>query len=127
MFITAEDIQDEKFKIKLIADVSCDIDGPIASTLRASTIEDPVYGYDKTTGLEVSFGSENSIGVMAVDNLPCELPRDASEDFGNEFMENILPHLLNNDIEGVLWRATEAKDGVLLPDFQYLQEYVDSL
>ena len=127
MFITAEDIQDEKFKIKLIADVSCDINGPIASTLRPSTIADPLYGYDRATGLEVPFGAENSIGVMAVDNLPCELPRDASEDFGNEFMENILPHLLNNDIEGVLWRATEAKDGVLLPDFQYLQEYVDSL
>ena len=127
MFITAEDIQDEKFKIKLIADVSCDINGPIASTLRPSTIADPLYGYNRATGLEVPFGAENSIGVMAVDNLPCELPRDASEDFGNEFMENILPHLLNYDIEGVLWRATEAKDGVLLPDFQYLQEYVDSL
>jgi len=126
-FIEVEDIKDEKFRIQLIADVSCDIKGPIVSTLRPSTIDDPLYGYNKSTGLEVDFGSENSIGIMAVDNLPCELPRDASEDFGNEFAEKVLPHLLNNDIEGVLWRATETKDGVLLPDYQYLQEYVDSL
>ncbi|WP_339635122.1 NAD(P)-dependent oxidoreductase, partial [Bizionia echini] len=79
---TRDDAKHPDFKINLVADISCDVDGPVASTLRASTIADPFYGYDAQTEREVAFNAKNAITVMAVDNLPCELPKDASEGFG---------------------------------------------
>lgn len=89
---TREEARDPEFRIKLVSDISCDIDGPVASTIRPATIDDPFYGYDPHGEKEVKFGTEGSIGVSAVDNLPCELPRDASEDFGNELIKNVIPH-----------------------------------
>lgn len=122
---TREDARHPDFNIELISDVSCDIDGPIASTLRPSTIAQPFYGYDKEREEEVPFGKEGSIAVSAVDNLPCELPRDASEDFGNELIKNIMPHFFNGDKEQVLARASETnKRGELSPHFAYLEDYV---
>lgn len=112
------------FKIKIIGDISCDVNGPIACTIRSSTIKDPLYGYNPLTEKEVAFDDENAITVMAVDNLPCELPKDASEEFGREFIDKVLPHLLNNDKEGVMERATICKNGNLTPDFEYLSDYV---
>lgn len=111
--------------IKVIADISCDVNGPIVSTLRSSTIEDPFYGYDPIDNKEVNYLSPSSILVMAVDNLPCELPADASIDFGNEFIENILPHIINEDKEGILANATICKNGELTPNYAYLQNYVN--
>ena len=123
---TREDAKAEDFHLKVVGDISCDIDGPVASTLRPSTIEAPLYGYDSQAERETAFDREDAITVMAVDNLPCELPRDASEDFGNELMEKVLPHLLGEDSEGIIERASETTlDGVLSPHFSYLQAYVD--
>jgi saccharopine dehydrogenase (NAD+, L-lysine forming) len=62
--------------------------------------------------------------VMAVDNLPCELPRDASEDFGKSLMERVFPALLDEDHTGLLERATIARDGHLMPLYEYLSDYV---
>ncbi len=126
IIFTREDAKKEAFNIHLVSDISCDIDGPVASTLRPSTIENPYYGYHPETESEVEFGKENSIGVSAVDNLPCALPRDASEDFGNEFIKNIMPHFFNGDENGVLERASETgKEGQLTSHFSYLQDYVN--
>ena len=123
---TREDARDPRFGIRIVADISCDIDGPVASTLRPSTIADPLYGYDPYLEAEVDFMAPNAIGVMAVDNLPCELPKDASEDFGQELLQNVLPHLLGDDTEGVIARATETdSSGNLNPKFAYLQDWVD--
>ena len=122
---TRKDAKSPDFNIKLVADVSCDIDGPVASTLRPSTIEEPFYGYDAATETEVEFGSPNSIGVMAVDNLPCELPRDASESFGRDLLKDVVPYLIGNDPDEVIWRASETIEGRLTPHFAYLQDYVD--
>lgn len=123
---TREDARDPRFGIRIVADISCDIDGPVASTLRPSTIADPLYGYDPYLEGEVDFMAPNAIGVMAVDNLPCELPKDASEDFGAELLQNILPHLLGDDADEVILRATETDDsGALMPSFSYLQDWVD--
>lgn len=122
---TREDAKSEDFNISVVADISCDIDGPVASTLRPSTIESPLYGYDPDAEIEVPFGADNAIGVMAVDNLPCELPKDASEDFGNELIKNVIPHFFNGDKEEVLERATETRDGKLTPQFSFLQNYLD--
>lgn len=112
-------------RCKVVADVSCDLNGPIACTIRASKVSDSVFGYDPKTGLEVDFRNENAVAVMSIDNLPCELPKDASEDFGNEIIKSILPALLNNDADGILWKGTETTlEGTLTPHFEYLTEYV---
>lgn len=124
-FFTRQQAKEDGFRLSLVADISCDIDGPIASTIRPSTIADPFYGYDPQSEKEVPFGKAESIGVMAVDNLPGELPRDASEDFGNEMLNHILPQLFNGDAGRVLYRATQTKNQELTEPFKYLQDYVD--
>lgn len=122
---TREDVKSHEFNIKVVADVSCDIDGPVATTIRASTIAEPLYGYDRLTESEVDFKNKDAITVMAVDNLPCELPNDASEGFGELFLENVLPAFFNDDKDGVLERARMTKNGKLTDRFSYLQAYVD--
>ncbi len=112
-------------KIKVVADISCDIDGPIACTLRASTIADPNYGYLPSEHKEVDMFHPSAIVVMAVDNLPCELPKDASEGFGEMFLEHVIPAFFNDDATGVLARAKITENGKLTPRFHYLQDYLD--
>jgi len=124
---TREDAKHKAFRINLVADVSCDIDGPVASTIRPSTIADPFYGYNPQTEKEVAYNAEGAITVMAVDNLPCELPKDASEGFGDMFLEHVIPAFYNNDADGVLQRAKITENGQLTERFKYLQDYVDGL
>lgn len=122
---TREDAKHPEFKIRLVADVSCDIDGPVASTIRPSTIADPFYGYNPQTEQEADYHKEGVIAVMAVDNLPCELPKDASEGFGEMFLKHVIPAFFNNDKNGVLERARMTKNGELTPRYEYLQDFVD--
>ncbi len=123
---TREDAKHPDFRINLVADVSCDIDGPVASTIRPSTIADPFYGYNPQTEQEVAFDAKGAITVMAVDNLPCELPKDASEGFGETFVEHVIPAFFNNDERGILKRAKiTTADGKLTERFKYLQNYVE--
>lgn len=122
---TRKEAKSPDFKIRIVADISCDIDGPVASTLRPSTIASPLYGYDPVSESETHFLDENAIGVMAIDNLPCELPKDSSEDFGNELIENIIPELLREDESAVIARATQTNlKGELTEPFAYLENYV---
>lgn len=123
-FFNLKDIQDPLFKVSVIADISCDIGHPIPTTLRASTIADPIYGIDRATGKEVAFMDSNAIAVMAVDNLPCELPRDASEGFGEAFLTHVIPAFFNGDQDGVLDRARMTKDGKLTERYAYLESYI---
>jgi alanine dehydrogenase len=120
-----ENAKSADFNIKYVADISCDVDGPVASTLRASTIADPIYGYNAQTEAEVDYKDADAMVVMAVDNLPCELPKDASEGFGEMFLENVIPAFFNNDKEGVLERAKMTENGKLTARFSYLQEYIE--
>ncbi|WP_452227913.1 NAD(P)-dependent oxidoreductase [Lacinutrix sp. MEBiC02404] len=122
---TREDAKSPDFKINLVADISCDVDGPVASTLKASTIADPFYGYDAKTETEVAFNAPNAITVMAVDNLPCELPKDASEGFGEMFLEHVIPAFFNDDQRGILKRAKITENKKLTERFSYLQDYVN--
>ncbi len=124
---TRADVKSPDFNIKVVADISCDVDGPVATTLRASTIEDPIYGYNPETESEVDYKTKNAITVMAVDNLPCELPQDASEGFGEMFLEHVIPAFFNNDKESVLQRAKITENGKLTERYSYLQDYVDGL
>lgn len=125
--ITKEMLNSPKNQIKIIGDVSCDVDqGPIESTLRTSTIEEPFYGYHPGKNEEVEFDHPAAIGVMAIDNLPCELPKDASEGFGEVFVEKILDAFFNGDKDGILKKATITKDGKLTEKYSYLQAFVDN-
>ncbi len=123
-----EDMLSQDFKIKVIADITCDIDGSLPSTKRASSIPDPIYDYDPyADSVKQPLSGENHVTVMAVDNLPCELPRSASEEFGRDLIDKILKPLLVNDSEGIIKRGTIAENGELTEDFKYLQDYVDQL
>ncbi len=123
---TREDAKHPDFKIKVVADVSCDIDGPVATTIKPSTIADPIYGYDPRSELETDFKNPDAIAVMAVDNLPCELPRDASVGFGEAFMKNVIPAFFNGDKNGVLHRARMTQNGKLTARYKYLESYVNA-
>jgi alanine dehydrogenase len=124
-FYTKEDVNSPEFKIKVVADISCDVNGPIATTIRASTIADPIYGYNPQTGTEMDYKDDSAIAVMAVDNLPCELPKDASEGFGKQFLQHVIPAFYNGDANGILQRAKITENRKLTERFAYLQDYVD--
>lgn len=123
---TREDMMADQFRIKIIADITCDIEGSIPSTKRPATIEEPVYDYDPWLDMvEAPFSGDRFTTVMAVDNLPSELPRDASTSFGENLITQVFPHLFGNDHENVIKRATVTKHGKLTGDFAYLQDFVD--
>ncbi|MDT0622310.1 NAD(P)-dependent oxidoreductase [Croceitalea vernalis] len=121
---TREDAKHPDFKIKMVADISCDIDGPVATTIRPSTIADPIYGYDAKSENEIDYKQENAIAVMAVDNLPAELPRDASDGFGEAFSKYVIPAFFNGDKDGILERARMTQNGELTKNYKYLQDYI---
>ena len=125
VILSQEMLQSNNCKIKVVADISCDVNGPIACTLRSSTIAEPLYGYLPNANKEVDVFHPAAIVVMAVDNLPCELPKDASEGFGEMFMDHVIPAFFNNDKDGILLRAKITEKGKLTPRFSYLQDYVD--
>jgi saccharopine dehydrogenase (NAD+, L-lysine-forming) len=112
------------FKIKVIADITCDIGGSIPSTKKASTIAEPIYDYNPATdSIEPPLSDDTFVTVMAVDNLPCELPRSASEEFGRDLIDKILPLFLTDDPDAILHRGTIAKGGELNDTFLYLSDY----
>ncbi|MBF4465375.1 NAD(P)-dependent oxidoreductase [Flavobacterium sp. LC2016-12] len=125
MILTQEMLNASDCKLRVVADISCDVNGPIACTLRSSTIEEPIYGYFPLENKEVDVFHPAAIVVMAVDNLPCEIPKDASEGFGEQFMEHVIPAFFNGDKDGILQRAKITDKGKLTPRFAYLQDYVD--
>lgn len=116
-------IQSPDFHLSVIADVTCDVDGSVPTTLRASSIAHPFYGYNIKTGEEDLPFKQDSICVMAVDNLPCELPRNASDDFGKDLTERVLPYIFTEDKDKVIKRATICKDGRLTRYYEYLGDY----
>ena len=122
--ITINDMKKSSFNIDVVADISCDIDGPIASTIRPSTIDNPIYGFHKSNSIECDFLDPDAIAVMAVDNLPCELPRDSSEMFGDMFLKYVIPSFFNDDKEDILKNSLMTLKGKLTPRFKYLSDYV---
>ncbi|MDF1546509.1 MAG: NAD(P)-dependent oxidoreductase [Bacteroidales bacterium] len=125
VFMTLEDMQAPDFKMKLIADVSCDVHGPIPSTLRASTINEPFYGFDPKSGKESDAFDKNNITIMAVDNLPGEAPRNASISFANDLIDKVMPSLFGNDPEDIIKRASiTSLEGNLTERFSYLENFL---
>ena len=125
VMLTREDLAGGAIPIRTIADISCDINGPIASTIRASTIADPFYGYDPLSGEETDPFLRGSITVMAVDNLPGELPRDASADFGEALIRHVFPEITGERSTGMLHRATIAREGRLNDPYLYLKDWLE--
>lgn len=124
-FFSVEEMQSPAFTIKVIADVTCDI-APVSSipaTLKASTIAKPVFGFNPATGKENMPYQDRVVDMMTIDNLPNELPRDASRAFGEQFIESILDELLAGQSE-IIERATVAVDAGLGTHFAYLTKYL---
>jgi hypothetical protein len=117
-----DDLKNENFRIKTIADISDDRHGSVPCNLGDNTMEDPVYGVNRITGTRTMPYLEGSIDVMAVGNLPNELPRDASRYFGEQLIKFILDDLLSNSTK-IIQDATIVKDGNLTENFQYMTEY----
>lgn len=125
VLFTKKHMKSKKFRIQAIADITCDIEGSIPSTIRACTPEDPFYDYDPSTGKEkAAFSSNDYISVMAVDTLPGELPRDASEAFGNVLAKAILPNYIKDTNHEVIERAAITdQDGQVMSRFSYLSDW----
>lgn len=124
-FFSLEDMKSRDFKIKVIADISCDINGSVPATMKDTTIEEPVFGYHPLSETIEEPYLSNTIDIMAVSNLPCELPLDASFAFGEQLLKHVIGNLLIADSGGMIERATIASKGELMPRFKYLSDYVD--
>ncbi len=125
VLFTTEDMRADDFRLKLIGDVTCDFNGSIPCTIKPSTIYDPAYDYNPfTEGIEAPFSDEKNITVMAIENLPGELPRDASTYFGDMLIKNVLPDLLSGNYSELIERATIARSGTLTERYNYLEDYV---
>jgi hypothetical protein len=116
------DIDDPAFRIVTIADITDDCNGSVPINAGDQTIENPVYGVDRKTGEKTVPYIAGSIDIMAVGNLPNELPRDASKYFGEQLVKYVLPDLLAGT-SPVLERAKTVKDGILTKEYEYLQLY----
>lgn len=118
-----EDMRKPGWRIQVIADVSCDVNGSVPATLRATTINEPVYGYDVNTESEIAPYIPESVDIMAIDNLPNELPRSASEEFGKLLINSVWDQLLNPDSK-MIYNATICSSGKLNEPYLYLSDYV---
>ncbi|MGA1381080.1 MAG: NAD(P)-dependent oxidoreductase, partial [Schleiferiaceae bacterium] len=126
-FFTAADVLRPTNRLEFVGDVSCDIAGPVPCTLRPSKGDDPFYAWDPRTGTEVALGTPGSLGVLAVDNLPSQVPTDATEGFGRAFIDHVWPEWLAGDPHGILAGATECAEGALTAPYAYLAGYVSAL
>jgi alanine dehydrogenase len=124
-FFSREEMRNNDFRIKVIGDITCDIDGSVPSTIRATTIAEPYMGYDPDSGKEVKPFTSSSIDVMAIDNLPNELPRDSSQAFGEMMIEHVLDELLGVKDGNMIARATITEDGHLNEKYKYLKGFLE--
>jgi len=112
----------EFVNLKIIGDITCDINGSVPTTIRPTSIERPYYSFDINSMKEIDLCNKG-IAVMAVDNLPSELPREASEEFGDNIISEVLPYLINKD-DGRINRATTTSKGKFCPSFGYLENFI---
>jgi saccharopine dehydrogenase (NAD+, L-lysine-forming) len=116
-----EEFQAEDFSIKTIADITNDYHGSIAINIGDSTIEEPVYGVNKKLERTAPYQND-AVDIMAVGNLPNELPRDASRYFGEQLIKFVLEDLLKGG-SATIERATIVKKGMLNEGYEYLKDY----
>ena len=127
VYLDTKDLSDIRNKIKVIGDVTCDIQGSIKSTLRPSTHAEPFYDYNpQTRKEEKAFSDINNITVMAVDTLPNALARDTSDYFGELLLQHVLVPLCASQNLDVIERATILKEGKLTGRFNYLKDFANA-
>lgn len=119
-----EDVLNPAFRIQIIADVTDDENGSVPINLGDQTIEDPVYGVDKRTLKKTAPYQKGSVDILAVGNLPNELPRDASRYFGDQLLKYVIPDLVKGG-SAVIENATIVKKGKLPKNFDYLREFAE--
>ena len=125
VLFTNEQMKQKDFSIRVIADISCDLNGSIPSTIKTTTFNDPYYDYNPfTRKAGKAFSEPSHVTVMAIDNLPSGMPGEASADFGQQIMKNVLPLLIEGDTEHILERATIASEGQLHDNYRYLSDWV---
>lgn len=126
VYLSTSDLRHPELRIRMIGDITCDIQGSIKSTLRASTHNDPYFDYNPlTTQEETAFSNDHNISVMAVDTCPNALAMDTSAYFGDMLMQHVIPGLLSGNHSDVVRRGTILENGVLTPHFAYLQDFAD--
>ena len=108
--------------LKIVGDITCDINGSVPTTIRSTTIEEPNYWIERYTLKEIDENNDG-IAVMAVDNLPSELPRDSSTEFSEGIIKEVLPFLLKED-DGRILNGTITTDGSFLEKYNYLNDYI---
>jgi hypothetical protein len=120
-------LKDSNTSIKIVGDITCDINGSILCTIRSSTHDEPFYDFNPLTmSEEPPFSSDNNISVMAVDTCPNALALESSEYFGKQLTENVLPLILNENTDSnALKKATILLNGKLTDDFLYLKNYAN--
>lgn len=119
-------LKDKRNTLKVVADISCDIDGSIACSMRKSSIEKPFYGYLPAQEKEVDLFHPLAIGVMSINNLPTELAKDASDGFGQMLLDTIVPALIEGNNSGFLSTGRVTDKGKLTAKYAYLQDFVDA-
>ena len=125
VLFTRDQMNSSHFSIRIIADISCDLNGSVPSTIRTTTFSDPYYDYNPKTGLEeTAFSHPDHVTVMAIDNLPCGLPVEASVDFGDKLIHHVIPLFIDGDPDGILQQATLAENGKLTEKYDYLEEWI---
>jgi alpha-aminoadipic semialdehyde synthase len=120
-------------KLRIIGDISCDIDGAIQATVKATSPEDPVYVYDPWEDTAIPGWKGTGPVVMAVDNLPCEIPVESSEYFGDKLKE-FIPSLAHADLEQdfdqlalpkPIKNAIILHKGELTENYRYMMNYIE--
>ena len=122
-------------RLKVIGDITCDVEGSIECNVRTTDQDDPIYTYRPGDQAVEDGATEDGVTVLAVDNLPCELPHDASNQFGDMLMP-FLPALAACDfsksfddleLPPALKRATIVHRGQLTPDYLYLDRLIQAV
>ncbi len=126
LLLTQEQLSNSSLNINTIADISCDVHAPLPTCLRPSTSDAPIYGYHKNNYAECDFKDPKAIAVMAIDNLPSELPKRSSIQFGQQFKEHILPLLINDVSNPILQKANILDQGKFSTHFQYLKDFLNA-
>ena len=119
------DTKSKNFDIKVIADITCDVEGSVPITMEATDIYNPTFGWCRSKQKQVEPYGEDTIDVMAVTNLPTEMPKNASAEFGTLMLDHILPLLIEGDKDGIIKRGRMTENGKLTKEFDYLQSFVD--
>ncbi len=119
--------------LRIIGDISCDVEGAIECTVKATEPDDPVYVYDPVTDRAIMGVAGNGPVILAVDILPSELPREASVYFSG-VLKPYVPTIARADFFGVLKscglpapikRAVIAYRGELAPAYRYIEKHLE--